>query len=102
MSLLDSWLSDPQASAAIVIGLVAGTWPLAQFRPLARERRRETYDAMTTHYVDLRPSRDAGIPAFPPLMAFAQQRVRAEAQLVLDTHDRGALVDTTSHRLSRR
>lgn len=87
MSFVSDWLSDPQASAAIAIGLVAGTWALAQFRPLARERRRETYDAMTTHYVDLRPTRDAAVPVFPPVIAFAQQRVRAGASRELQSQD---------------
>ncbi|HEY5193623.1 MAG TPA: hypothetical protein VIJ39_07095 [Solirubrobacteraceae bacterium] len=80
MSLLHQWINDPGASSAIAIALVAGTWAVAQFRPIARERRRETYEAMTTHYVELRPARDAAVPHFPPLLRAAQQRVLAATE----------------------
>jgi hypothetical protein len=73
------WLTDPQASATLVIALVAGVWAITQFRPVARERRRETYNAMTTHYSDLRAARDRVVPRFPPLLAIAQDCILESA-----------------------
>src|SRR4051794_35829645 len=84
MGFITNWVNDPQASAAIAIGLVAGLWTLAQFRPVARERRRETHDALTTHYAELRSAREAAVPRFPPLMAIAQRAVGDAAQSTLD------------------
>jgi hypothetical protein len=83
MTIFNQWLNDPVASSALTIALVAGTWAVAQFRPLARERRRETYEAMTTHYVELRAARDAAVPHFPPLVAVGQR----ELQRVLSSGD---------------
>ena len=96
MSLFHEWLSDPGASSAIAIALVAGTWAVAQFRPIARERRRETYEAMTSHYAELRAVRDAAVPSFPPLLGFAQNRLLGAAraaQQTPETRDRGAEVE---------
>lgn len=76
MTIFTRWLNDPVASSALTIALVAGTWAIAQFRPLARERRRETYEAMTEHYVELRAARDAAVPHFPPLVAVGQRELR--------------------------
>lgn len=77
------WLSDPQASATLAIALVAGLWAITQFRPVARERRRETYDAMTSHYGNLRPAREVVTPHFPPLVAMAQRRILEAASKAL-------------------
>lgn len=79
MGFLSSWLNDPQASASLVIALVAGTWAVAQFRPLARERRRETYEAMADHYVELRAARDAAVPRFPPLLSISRAMIEEAA-----------------------
>ena len=88
MNLYHQWLKDPAASSAIAIAIVAGVWTLAQFRPVARERRRETYDAMTTHYAELRNARDAAVPHFPPLLAMAQERLARAALNDPSTHAR--------------
>jgi hypothetical protein len=86
MSVFHEWLHDPGASSAISIALVAGTWAVAQFRPVARERRRETYEAMTSHYVELREARDAAVPRFPPLLFYAQAEL---AQSLSDSEAAG-------------
>lgn len=73
MTIFQEWAHDPAASAALVIAIVAGTWTLAQFRPVARERRRETYGAMDAHYGELRELRGLVVPTFPPLLAAGQE-----------------------------
>jgi hypothetical protein len=73
------WLSDPQASATLAIALVAGIWAITQFRPVARERRRETHDAMASHYAELHTARADVTPAFPALVFVGQIEVGAAA-----------------------
>jgi hypothetical protein len=80
MGFFSGWLNDPQASASLAIALIAGTWAVAQFRPLARERRRETYEAMANHYADLRPARNAAVPRFPALLAIGRDSVLEAAE----------------------
>lgn len=83
MSLLDQWLNNPEASATITVALIAGLWALAQYRPITRDRRRETYDAMTRHYAELRPARQEVIPGFPLLVTVAREQLLGEAQRIL-------------------
>lgn len=94
MGIISEWLSDPQASASLVIALVAGTWAVAQFRPLARERRRETYEAMADHYVELGAARQAAVPRFPALLAIGRDSIREAAEAAHDAYS-----DAISHEI---
>lgn len=86
MGILSDWLSDPQASASLAIALTAGTWAVAQFRPLARERRRETYEAMADHYVELGAARKAAVPRFPALLAIGRDSIQRAADTAGKAH----------------
>lgn len=81
--MIDGWWHNPEASAALLLGLVAGIWTLLQFRPVARERRRETYQAMASHYAELQPVRRAALKRFPVLLVAAKQQVMDAAQTSL-------------------
>jgi hypothetical protein len=87
LAFIDQWLTNPEASATIAVAAVAGAWAIAQFRPVARERQRETFEAMTTHYVELRPDRDAALPTFPPLVAFGQKHLGDALTAVIGNPD---------------
>jgi len=86
VGVISDWLSDPQASVSLAIALVAGTWAIAQFRPLARERRRETYEAMADHYVELRAARNAAVPRFPALLSIGRDSVQSAAESAAGSH----------------
>jgi hypothetical protein len=86
MGIFSGWLDDPQASASLAIALIAGTWAVAQFRPLARERRRETYEAMADHYADLHAARSAAVPRFPALLAIGRDSVLEAAEAAGGRH----------------